>query len=918
MGSFAFILIYIFGGLTFLPILLCIVLLHAYLTFPHHPDSTPSTTDGIRDPNDDGQNIKSATAIANLAEKFQRGHEPDVAAGYFAVCREYVPGGINGKPPERTTPAGAVIAMESPSVYQSMYRSIFDRKQPPSLDPAKGTGKAVKRARNVFFVVLRHGHLMLYDDSEQLEVRHVISLAHHDVSIYGGDEEIPEGELWIKRNAICLKRKTNVEIESKPFYMFSENCSDKEDFYFALLQNQEVKLNARDNPPRVLQYDVKHIITLVQKLHSSEEQLQTRWINALVGRAFLALYKTQEVEDLVRKKITKKISRVKKPAFLSGIVLQKIDLGESAPYITNPRLKDLTVDGDCCAEADVKYSGNFRLEIATTARLDLGTRFKAREVNLVLAIVVKKLEGHGLIRFKPPPSNRIWVSFATMPYIEMAIEPIVSSRQITYNMVLRTIESRIREVIAETVVLPHWDDSPFTNTEHQEFRGGIWTRSSNSAHSPSRMSVPDETPEDDGESEIDATITPPISPRSKDDRIMSMPIVLDATTPKSVPQKASSSTHTLPEGIGSGTSTGMGRRVELPKAMRSRSFASAANPLVSLDNVNVDTAKYDTKIKQRRDATSAMMAISNRSQTTSPTETPIGSPQEPPTLWENRRGGSSSSSSSKPSSIPEQNVTQATVSSLGRPSTSTTSVNSTHRNVKPTYEDESNHVGAPQKNQPLVAIGVATAAAKKWGWGVLSRNSEPKISDRDVKTARAGTPEHPIGRGRPLPPPGQPLPFPERPSSKVSQNGVPKRKAVPSPALLQRRQDETKTRAAPSPSLPSRRRQQSLSRNIIGDEGLMVVEAPPDSEPSSPVDDSHEGLVGDLEITSDSREATLSPSHGITPTRTDEGKSLSERQASMHLSSSYEEDDIPLSSWQAAQEEDSRLKSIWMENNEHS
>lgn len=917
MGFFASLLIYIFGGLTFLPILLCIILLHAYLTFPQHPDSIPSTTDRIRDPNDDGQNIKSATAIASLAEKFQRGHEPDVAAGYFAVCREYVPGGINGKPPERTTPAGAVVPMESPSVYQSMYRSIFDRKQPPSLDPAKGNGKAVKRARNVFFVVLRHGHLMLYDDSEQLEVRHVISLAHHDVSIYGGDEEISEGELWIKRNAICLKRKSSVEVESKPFYMFSENCSDKEDFYFALLQNQEVKLNARDNPPRALQYDVKHIITLVQKLHSSEEHLQTRWINALVGRAFLALYKTQEVEDLVRKKITKKISRVKKPAFLSGIVLQKIDPGESAPYITNPRLKDLTVDGDCCAEADVKYSGNFRLEIAATARIDLGARFKAREVNLVLAVVVKKLEGRGLIRFKPPPSNRVWVSFETMPDIEMAIEPIVSSRQITYNMVLRAIESRIREVIAETIVLPHWDDSPFTNTEHQEFRGGIWARSSNSMQPPSRMSVPDETPEDEAEAELDAAITPPISPRSRDDRIMSMPTLLDAITPESVSQKASSSTHTLPEGIDSGTSTGIGKRAELPKAMRSRSFASAANPLVSLDNVNVDSIKYDTKAKQRHDATSAMMAISNRSQTTSPIETPIGSPQESSTLWEIHRGGSSSPASSKPSSIPEQNVAQATISSPSRSSTFATPVDPAHRSLKSTYEDESNHVGPP-KNQSLVAIGVATAAAKKWGWGVLSRNSEPKTSDRYAETARAGTPEHPIGRGRPLPPPGQPLPFPERPSSKVSQNGVLKRKAVPLPTPPQRRQDETKARAVPSPSLPSRRRPQSLSRSSYGDEGLMVVEAPPDSEPSSPVDDSHEGLVGDLEFTSDYQEGTPSPSHGKTPTTSDGAKPLFERQASRHLSSSYEEEDVPLSSWQSAQEQDSRLKSIWMENNEHS
>ena len=159
MGSFAEILIiYLIGGLTLFPLVILIILLHAYLTFPRRSTDTPSRpTSGalLQRSGDDEQSFKSGTAA--LADKFQRGREPDVAAGYFAVCREYVPGGINGKPPERTTPAGAVVAAESPSVYQSMYRSIFDRKQGPSLDAGKGTGKNVKKARNVFFVVLRYG-----------------------------------------------------------------------------------------------------------------------------------------------------------------------------------------------------------------------------------------------------------------------------------------------------------------------------------------------------------------------------------------------------------------------------------------------------------------------------------------------------------------------------------------------------------------------------------------------------------------------------------------------------------------------------------------------------------------------------------------------------------------------------------------
>jgi hypothetical protein len=48
----------------------------------------------------------------------------------------------------------------------------------------------------------RLGHLMLYDNEDQLDVRHVISLARYEVDIYGGGERLPEGELWIKRNCM--------------------------------------------------------------------------------------------------------------------------------------------------------------------------------------------------------------------------------------------------------------------------------------------------------------------------------------------------------------------------------------------------------------------------------------------------------------------------------------------------------------------------------------------------------------------------------------------------------------------------------------------------------------------------------------------------------------------------------------------
>jgi hypothetical protein len=155
VGGFLF--IYTLGGLTFLPLLLAAILFHAHKTFPHRDlddDDSPQSRLELSEQ-------EARTAKSDLdglpAELKTRSHEPDVAAGYFAVCREYVPGGVNGKPPERTTPAGEVVASESPSIYQNMYRSIFDRNRvaSPVIEGYKAGTKPNKKARNIFYVVLR-------------------------------------------------------------------------------------------------------------------------------------------------------------------------------------------------------------------------------------------------------------------------------------------------------------------------------------------------------------------------------------------------------------------------------------------------------------------------------------------------------------------------------------------------------------------------------------------------------------------------------------------------------------------------------------------------------------------------------------------------------------------------------------------
>lgn len=699
---------------------------------------------------------------------------------------------------------------------------------------------------------------MLYDDANQVEVRYVISLAHHDVTIHGDEGEIPEGELWLKRNAICLSRRLeslgDLGGPTPPFFLFSENLSEKEDFYFAMLQNQHKLWDTADRPPKTQDFDVKHIVSLVQRLHSSEEQLQTRWINAFFGRLFLALYRTPELEEFVRAKIAKKIARINKPNFISKVGLQKIDMGEGAPFITNPRLKDLTVDGSCCVETDLQYTGNFRVEISATVRIDLGPRFKAREVDIVLAVVLKQLEGHMLVRFKPPPSNRFWMSFETMPRMVMDIQPIVSSKQITYGLILRTIESKIREVVAESIVLPFWDDVPFLNTLHQRFRGGIWQR--DTPETETQVEIPDEST---------GTAMTPKSVRgesiemlkSKDERTMSMPVLSESDPSKIKPRKGPKSVISgLHSTHSAATSTGIERSdsMPLPRAIRSQTFSHAADPVVTADNANQVVS--ESKGDERSSATSAMIEISNRSPPASPNHTPSGSPPTGgPTMPEHavHSRGSSITESIDGVSFVNDHVIQSPSSARFDSSSSfsglrssrgssTTSVASEKPRRRGTIQNITKSFTASpsdDKTSGNMTIGAATAAAKKWGWSVFGKG-DPDHAHETPRTP-AGTLDEPIGRGHPHPPPGAPLPRPDRYALKRNSGTLPKRKPVAAPPLPERPRTGDSKRPVPPPPMP-RRKPIPPSVHTSADE-LLVVEAPSDSAPDSPA-------VGEADIDS--------------------------------------------------------------------
>lgn len=854
---------YLIGGITFIPLLLASVLLFGYynlpyrrvLGIPYDPDEGD-----IVHPGDDTIALDEAKRQRNNSDSKRSNTDIDVAAGYFAVCREYVPMGINAKPVERSTPIGsATVTPPSPSVYQTMYRSIFDRKAAASpMENSSSVSQRPKKAGNVFYVVLRHGHLMLFDDEEQLEVRHVISLAHHRIGIYSGGDITPEGELFIKRNAISLTRKLD-ELEqhssdnqgSRPFYLFSENCSAKEDFYFAMLKNQQHTFGLEDIAPLPKQFELKSIISLVQKLHSSEDQVHSRWINALIGRIFLGVYKTRDLETFINDKITKKISRVKRPSFLTNIKIQQIDTGDAAPYLSNLKLRDLNVEGECVVEADLKYTGSFRIEVAATARIDLGARFKVREVNLILAVVLRRLEGHALFKIKPPPSNRIWVSFQTMPKMEMTIEPIVSSRQITYTVITRQIENRIKEVFAETLVQPFWDDVPFFNTEHKKWRGGIF-EGDDAIKSPA---LPAEHLPQVGDAEVPDLLDSGVNHSDGNQPIeksQTMP-VMDSLepTPSPLESKLEKVDSMLPT-LGSSTSVD----ITIPTAVHSpRSFKTSTEPIVGTETTHADIFKPSTSPPDY--AMSHIAALRSRSQDASPL--PISRKLSQSTITSRRSSSSSKDFHGNYSTdsdvdpkvlpqLPQQNMSLSpgTVGGsepdLSRSSTSNSAKSQTGPFSRGLFQKRdpsgmtttgSIESDMAQKRNTLAAVTNAAAQARQWGWNAIQRQREAM---RNNEKSLPVDLSQPMGRGQPLPPPGTPLPMPTNGGTKIGPVPTSKRR---SPSLVLEEQaalaaEEDQIRRHQSAAW---RRRQDSQLQEESSPNILIVAAPDDSQPNSPAVD---------------------------------------------------------------------------------
>ncbi|KAL8277717.1 hypothetical protein RQP46_009839 [Phenoliferia psychrophenolica] len=392
-------------------------------------------------------------------------------AGWLTVRRTYEP--LLG--PGEGTYVGALV---------SGYRSFMDNR---SRDPRR------IKPKDKFYGVLKQNVLFLYNNEEQVDCWAAIEVTAHDVLVY--PEGCLDGELFVKRNAVCLRPKsvscdsalaahlateeTTHDMDAdKPFpwFIFAKVNTDKEDWYHSLVEAS--KLGTATTTATLAKdrsmFDPDDMARLVEGIDQQPDSIPMRWLNALFGRIFLAVYRTESLEAYITSRIVRKLKRVKTPSILSEVQVREVNVGSAAPFFSKPMLKELTPDGDASMEVHLSYVGDLRITIETVATINLGSRFKPYSVRLVLAVVLKEIEGTLLFKIKKPPSNRVWFGFSTMPRMVLSVEPVVSTRQISWSMITSPIESRIREVILESIVVPHMDDFPFFNSSELFHRGGIW------------------------------------------------------------------------------------------------------------------------------------------------------------------------------------------------------------------------------------------------------------------------------------------------------------------------------------------------------------------------------------------------------------------------------------------------------------
>ena len=316
-----FLLIYVLGGITFIPLAVAAA---ASLLYYASPLSAVNVQTSQQD-----QKNRGLDEVTSGIQKKDPANTRIYRSGWLNVRRTFE------APPDpwlassgNSNGSGSGEASYMTSLASS-YRTFMDAR---SKDPKRS------KPKDRLFAVLKDSVLFLYENEQENECWAAIKITLHDVVLF--PENLIDGELFMKRNAICLRphalagsasstsnASTSIELPSlimtqqlpaingvsingadlpsenasghQPWYLFPAINHDKEDWYHSLIQSSRLTEPGELAKDAAL-FDSDDMGRLVEAIDEQPDPIPTRWLNAMLGRLFFSVYRMYILKRLTR------------------------------------------------------------------------------------------------------------------------------------------------------------------------------------------------------------------------------------------------------------------------------------------------------------------------------------------------------------------------------------------------------------------------------------------------------------------------------------------------------------------------------------------------------------------------------------------------------------------------------------------